>query len=373
MLIDGKPYRTIWENDDGTISIIDQRYLPFQLIIERIRSVEQMATAIKEMHVRGAVLIGAAAAYGMVLAGEEARNRSNPIQYLNEAADLLLRTRPTAINLRWAIYQQMRCIQSVSEKEMIPKLLRQTARRIVREELERCIAIGNFGKTVLEDLSTQKETLNILLHCNAGWLGCIDYGTATAPIYRAHEAGIPLHIWVDETRPRNQGARLTAWELLQQGIPHTVITDNAAAHLMQHKRIDCVIIGADRITRTGDVANKIGSLEKAICAHYFHIPFFVAAPTSSIHWEITDGVTEIPIEERSSDEVHYVEGWHEGTDSFQKIRITPYGSAALNPAFDVTPATLITGIITEVGIISPTEEQLQKIRITESIQSTTEQ
>ncbi len=374
MLVNGKPYRSLWESKDGaSVFIIDQRWLPHRFVIEEIRTVEQMATAIREMHVRGAVLIGAAAAYGMVLAARQALSLS-PSEFhsaLRKAAQQLLQTRPTAINLQWAIEQQLAHLQENSDPATVLAAVLTTARKIVDEDLHRCASIGQYGFAILEQLIKKKsgQPLNILTHCNAGWLGCIDYGTATAPIYHAAEHGLPLHVWVDETRPWNQGARLTAWELAQQGIPHTVIADNAAAHLMQRGMVDIVIIGADRVTRTGDVANKIGSLEKAVCAHYFDVPVYVALPTSSIHWELSDGVADIPIEERSADEVHYVSGWNTSAQELCTVRITPRESPARNWAFDVTPATFITGFITEFGVFAPSELDTLRSKIAPSVET----
>jgi len=369
MLVNGKPYRSLWENNDGeSVFIIDQRWLPHQFVIEEIRTAEQMATAIREMHVRGAVLIGAAAAYGMVLAARQALHLppSSFQTTLQKVAQHLLQTRPTAINLQWAIQQQLEHLQNNLDPATALDALLATARKIVDDDLHRCASIGKYGFTILKHLIKKRNSqrLNILTHCNAGWLGCIDYGTATAPIYHAAEQGLPIHVWVDETRPWNQGARLTAWELAQQGIPHTVIADNAAAHLMQRGMVDVVIIGADRVTRTGDVANKIGSLEKALCAHYFNIPFYVALPTSSIHWKLSNGVADIPIEERAADEVHYVSGWEPNTQKLCRVRITPQESPARNWAFDVTPATFITGFITEFGVFTPSELETLHGKIT---------
>jgi methylthioribose-1-phosphate isomerase len=350
MNIDGQPYRTIWESpkEPGMIQIIDQRQLPFQFVVEDLQTVEDVAVAIADMHVRGAGCIGATAGYGMWLATREAAQASDPGASLVASAERLLETRPTAVNLRWAVTRQLEALKVLSPDKWV-KESQNVARNIADEDADACTRIGQHGLKIIEKLAAKKPFVNVLTHCNAGWLAFVDYGSATAPIYAAHDAGIPVHVWVDETRPRNQGARLTAWELGQHGVPHTVIVDNAGGHLMQRGQVDMVITGTDRTTHTGDVANKIGTYLKALAAKDNEVPFYVALPSSTFDWEITDGF-EIPIEERSPDEVTIMGGVAEGRADESDIRLTPEGSAAANPAFDVTPRHLITGLITERGI-----------------------
>ncbi len=360
MKIEGKNYRTIWLNEEkpGVISIIDQRFLPHQFIIEELRSVHEVAIAIKDMHIRGAGLIGATAGYGMYLAAIEAADKSSFDHHLYECGSMLKSTRPTAVNLEWAVNRQLQAIsngKSVKEKIEIAK---NVAITIADEDAENCRRIGLHGTPVIEQIAKKKngEAVNILTHCNAGWLAFVDFGSATAPIYEAFERGINVHVWVDETRPRNQGAGLTAWELLNQGIPHTVITDNAGGHLMQHGLVDMVITGADRVTRAGDAANKIGTYLKALAAKDNSIPFYVALPSSTFDWHIQDGVKEISIEERSPEEVKYIYGLCE--DEIKKVLVTPLNSPASNFGFDVTPSRLISGLITERGICSACEQNI---------------
>ena len=360
MNVDGKHYRTIWiKKDDPTvIQIIDQRHLPHQFVIEDLSTVEQAAIAIKDMHIRGAPLIGATAAFGMYLAAMQAPQRSEE-DFKNsilKAADILRATRPTAINLLWAIDRLVSIIEKTSGFDSKTNIARETAEKLADEEEESCQLIGEYGLTLIENISKKKngEPVNILTHCNAGWLACVDYGTATAPMYAAHDRGIPVHIWVDETRPRNQGARLTAWELGQHGIPHTVIADNVGGHLMQHGMVDLVIVGSDRTTYTGDVGNKIGTYLKALAAKDNNIPFYTALPSSTFDWEIRDGVQEIPIEQRDASEVKYISGLHE--NEIKTVLLTPKESPVANYAFDVTPARLVTGLITERGICEASEE-----------------
>ena len=363
MKIKGKHYRTIWvkEDEGDVISIIDQRYLPHRFVIEDLRSAADVVTAIKDMHVRGAGLIGAAAAYGMYLAVLEAGNNNSFEEEVCRAAKILKAARPTAVNLEWAVDRQLAAIRkgdTVAEKI---KLARQTANEIADEDADYCCRIGIQGSSIIEEISKEKNggTVNILTHCNAGWLAFVDYGSATAPIYEAFEKGIKLHIWVDETRPRNQGASLTAWELVNHGIPHTVITDKAGGHLMQNGKVDLVITGADRVSRTGDAANKIGTYLKALAAFDNDVPFYVALPSSSFDWKIRDGLKEIKIEERDGDEVRYVHGLCD--NEIKRILVTPKDSPALNYGFDVTPSRLITGLITERGICPATEEAIMKL------------
>jgi methylthioribose-1-phosphate isomerase len=322
--------------------------------MEDIRTVNDMVYAIKDMHVRGAGLIGAAAAYGMYLATLEASHK-NTFDHLLSSADALKATRPTAVNLEWAVNRQLDSIaQGKTPNEKI-RIARQTADLIAQEDADYCRKIGIHGVTIIEQISKRKNggVVNILTHCNAGWLAFVDYGSATAPIYEAFERGIDVHVWVDETRPRNQGASLTAWELMNQGIPHTVIVDNAGGHLMQHGLVDMVITGADRVTVAGDAANKIGTYLKALAAHDNEIPFYVALPSSTFDWNIHDGVKNIHIEERNADEVKYIYGLCDG--EIKKVLITPLSSPAGNYGFDVTPARLITGLITERGICRANE------------------
>lgn len=350
MKVDGKHYRTIWIKEDQPeiVQAIDQRNLPFEFNIEDLRTVDEAAAAIQEMHVRGAGLIGAAAGMGMYIAALES-SEDNFDAELKVHAETLMATRPTAVNLQWAVERQLEAIAkggSVAEKREIAKA---TAVEIADEDAEFCRRIGENGLKIIEKIAAEKEgPVNILTHCNAGWLAFVDYGSATAPIYAAFEKGIDVHVWVDETRPRNQGARLTAWELNQHGVPHTVIADNTGGHLMQHEQVDMVIVGADRVTHTGDVANKIGTYLKALAAKDNGVPFYVALPSSTFDWEIEDGVAEIPIEQRGGDEVMFMNGVTGG--ELKKVQITPIGSKCENYAFDVTPARLVTGLITERGI-----------------------
>jgi len=364
MRINGKAYRTIWQHPQkpACIQIIDQRWLPHELVIEDLTNLEETARAIRDMHVRGAPLIGSAAAYGMYLAIANARPASDWPALLDEAASILMDTRPTAVNLAFAIGRVRAATEGLSQKEEIAKVALTAAHQITDESVAHCFSMGQHGLGLIQDILKKKrkngqpETINILTHCNAGWLACIDYGTATAPIYLAHDQGIDVHVWVDETRPRNQGARITAYELLQHGVPHTVIADNTGGHLMQHGLVDMVIVGTDRTTRCGDVANKIGTYLKALAAHDNGVPFYVAAPSSSIDWSIKDGMTEIPIEQRPADEVKMIQGW-DGS-AIKQVRLTPEGSPAANYAFDVTPARLVSGLVTERGVCEASESGL---------------
>ncbi len=360
MKVAGKNYRTIWlkEDDDEAIQIIDQRHLPHKFIIEDLYSVDEMAYAIKDMHVRGAGLIGAAAGYGMYLAALEAREKSSFDEDFHKSSLKLKASRPTAVNLEWAVNRQLEALVKGASPDEKIKIAKETAILIADEDAEFCNRIGKHGVSLIEEISKKKkgEVVNILTHCNAGWLAFVDYGSATAPIYEAFEKGINVHVWVDETRPRNQGASLTAWELLNHGIPHTVIADNTGGHLMQHGKVDLVITGSDRVTRAGDAANKIGTYLKALAAHDNKIPFYVALPSSSFDWNIRDGLKDIYIEERDPDEVKYIDGLC--GEEIVKILLTPAESPALNYAFDVTPSRLITGLITERGICSADEKSI---------------
>ncbi|MFH1622923.1 MAG: S-methyl-5-thioribose-1-phosphate isomerase [Candidatus Aenigmatarchaeota archaeon] len=364
MNVNGKHYRTIWVSPDSDriIQIIDQRQLPYSFVVEDLRTVEDVATAIRDMHIRGAGLIGATAGYGMYVAALECPY-SNPPEfdaYMKKSGDLLKSTRPTAVNLAWAVDRQMAettKLHSVDEK--IAKSY-ETAKRIADEDAECCRMIGEHGVKIIEEIYNRTgQPVRIGTHCNAGWLAFVDYGTATSPIYKAQEKGIPVFVWVDETRPRNQGSKLTAWEMEQQGVPHKVIADNAGGHLMQHGMVDMFITGTDRTTRTGDVANKIGTYLKALAAKASSVPFYVALPSSTFDWNIRDGVKEIPIEERGQDEVKYIEGLYNG--AIAKVLLTPERSQAANYGFDVTPRYYVTGLITERGICEASEEGILKL------------
>ncbi|MBV6499520.1 MAG: Methylthioribose-1-phosphate isomerase [Prosthecobacter sp.] len=349
MLVHGQPYRTLWMTDDATVRIIDQRRLPWSFELLDLRSVADVAHAIRDMAVRGAGLIGATAAHGMALAAREA---ASPAELQRLALELTA-TRPTAVNLAWAVNRQLAAVAAAGFEKRVAVTLAE-ARRVADEDAAMCAAIGRHGLEVIRGIANQKpgRVVNVLTHCNAGWLAFVDHGSATSPVYAAHAAGIPVHVWVDETRPRSQGARLTAWELGQQGVPHTVIPDNTGGHLMQHGLVDLVITGADRVTRGGDVANKIGTYLKALAARDNGIPFYVALPSSTFDDTLTDGLREIPIEQRGEDEVTHLEGVA-ADGSVQTVRIVPEGSPAANYGFDVTPARLVTGLITERGITAP--------------------
>ncbi len=356
MLVHGKPYRTVWmessESGAPVVRIIDQRLLPWEFKVINLTSVDEVAHAIQDMAVRGAGCIGATAGYGMALAAA--------LEVDLDAAGLQLKaTRPTAVNLAWAVDRQLAQLRETAP-ESRTGVAKQLAETIADEDAAACHAIGQHGLELIRAIASKKspgEAVNLLTHCNAGWLAFVDHGSATAPIYAAHDAGIPVHVWVDETRPRNQGARLTAWELHQHGVPHTVIADNAGGHLMQHGKVDLVITGTDRVTRTGDVANKIGTYLKALAAHDNGVPFYVALPSSTLDWNNRDGVAGIPIEDRHADEVHWMDGLNRDGDKTE-LRLVSEGSPAANPAFDVTPARLVTGLITERGVCPASEEGL---------------
>jgi len=354
MKIDGKPYRSIWPHADGrTVEIIDQTRLPHEFAVLRLATMVEAAHAIRVMQVRGAPLIGATAAYGVALAMREDPSDAG----LARALDILGKTRPTAVNLRWALARVGACLGNLEAAGRAARAWAEAA-AICDEDVAINRAIGEHGLGLIRDIAARKQggRVNVLTHCNAGWIATVDWGTATAPIYLAHEAGIDVHVWVDETRPRVQGA-LTAWELGQHGVPHTFIADNAGGHLMQHGEIDIVITGTDRVTADGDVANKIGTYLKALAAHDNGVPFYVALPSPTIDWSVRDGLREIPIEERAAAEVETVTG--RGADGrLTTVTVTPKGSTAANPAFDVTPARLVTGLITERGITRATPEGL---------------
>ncbi len=355
MRIDGMAYRTIWPEGDGVVAIIDQTRLPHDFAVVRLTSLEEAAHAIHAMLVRGAPLIGAAAAYGVALAlRADAGDRG-----LERACATLLATRPTAVNLRWALERMRRLLAPLPEAQRLAAAEAEAA-AIADEDVEINRSIGLHGAALIRAAAARKapgEPVNVLTHCNAGWLATVDWGTALAPVYAAFEQGIPLHVWVDETRPRNQGASLTAWELKHHGVPHTVIADNVGGHLMQHGKVDLCIVGTDRTTATGDVCNKIGTYLKALAAHDNGVPFYVGLPSPTIDWTIADGVREIPIEERDGREVSELTG-RTADGRIETVRVTPDGSPVANYGFDVTPARLVTGLITERGVCPATRDGL---------------
>jgi len=369
--VNGQHFRTIWlkPDDETVVQLIDQRFLPHRFVIEEVRTVEQMATAIREMHVRGAGLIGASAGYGMYLAAIEA-SAGKLDEQLTRAAAQLKATRPTAVNLSWAIERQLRnTAEGKNAEEKVAVALR-TARSIADEDAEHCRMIGRHGLEVIRQLARRAGKfatanpsgggpVNVLTHCNAGWLAFVDYGSATAPIYAAHDCGLPVHVWVAETRPRNQGSKLTAWELGEHRVPHTIIADSAAGHLMQRGAVDLVIVGTDRTTLSGDVANKVGTYLKALAAKDNNVPFYVALPSSSFDWKLRDGLKEIPIEERGAEEVKQADGWFEGQQI--EVRVAPERSPAANYGFDVTPSHLVTGLITERGVCEANEKSIRAL------------
>ena len=359
MNVAGKAFRTIWPSADGAgVEIIDQTWLPHAFVVARLRTLEEAAHAIRAMRVRGAPLIGATAAWGMWLALRADASDSG----LAQAHATLLATRPTAVNLRWAL-DRVRAQVAPLATSARAQAARELAITVCDEDVAINRGIAAAGLPLLRQIAERKETgvrVNVLTHCNAGWLATVDVGTATAPIYAAHDAGVPIHVWVDETRPRNQGASLTAWELLNHGVPHTVIVDNAGGHLMQHAQVDLVLVGTDRTTANGDVCNKIGTYLKALAAHDNGVPFYAAVPSPSIDWSLTDGLREIPIEERSTLEVSHLSG-RRADGSIDTIGLTPEGSPVANPAFDVTPARLVTGLITERGVAEPSAEGLKRL------------
>ncbi|MBF0228711.1 MAG: S-methyl-5-thioribose-1-phosphate isomerase [Desulfamplus sp.] len=386
MNVDGKDMRPIWfDLKSQTVKVIDQRLLPHQLIVAELKTVDSVIEAIKKMFVRGAPLIGATGAFGVYNAlaypnyancgGYEYSGVSNysnsdtkkiSDEYLKNECKRIKNARPTAVNLAWGVDRVLNAVLKYEKYEDRLNTALKEACSIVEEEAENCRLIGEYGYQLIKELSQRRELelgknknrrINILTHCNAGWLATIEYGTATAPIYTAFDRGIDIHVWVDETRPLNQGSRLTAWELGKHGIPHTVITDNAGGHLMQHGMVDIVIVGTDRTTRTGDVANKIGTYLKALAAYDNGVPFYVALPSSTFDWSLTDGVKQIPIEERDPDEIRYVQGL-DNKGNLISVLIPPENSNAANHAFDVTPSRLITGFITERGVCNAAEESI---------------
>ena len=355
MKISGTHYRTIWSTAVGTVRVIDQSRLPFEFATLDLETLDDAARAIRNMVVRGAPLIGATAAYGMALALHPDASDAR----LDEAARTLQATRPTAINLAWALARMRGALAGVAPKERVEVAFREAA-AICDADVEQCRSIGAQGLEIIREVArTAGRRLNILTHCNAGWLACVDWGTALSPIYRAHDAGIPVHVWVDETRPRNQGAALTAFELGAHGVPHTVIADNLGGHLMQRGQVDMVIVGSDRITAAGDVCNKVGTYLKALAARDNGVPFYVAFPVSTIDWSLDDG-RDIPIEERSPLELTHITG-RTSSGSIETVRVVPEASAALNLAFDVTPADLVTALITERGVCRANRADLQRL------------
>ena len=356
MRIEGKEYRTIWfDEKNQVVKIIDQRKLPHQFIIKDLETVNDAINAIKNMEVRGAPLIGATAAYGLVLAIIENNDQS----FLKKSSEKLINSRPTAINLKWAVDRMMKKLSGVNNNEILNLALNE-AKEICEEDVKFCENIGLNGLKIIEEIySKKKDTVNILTHCNAGWLATINWGTATSPIYHAHKKGIKVHVWVDETRPRNQGANLTSYELNEEGVSNTIIADNTGGILMQRRQVDMCIVGTDRTLSTGDVANKIGTYLKALAANDNNVPFYVALPSSTIDWEIKN-FKDIPIEERNPEELSHIEGLDEN-NNIKKILIYPKKSKAINLAFDITPAKYVTGLITEKGVCKASTEGLKKL------------
>ena len=354
MKIEGKEYRTIWF-ENNVVKIIDQTKLPHQFIIKDLKTVKDAVNAIKIMEVRGAPLIGGTAAFGIALAVQE----NNDPEFIKKSAEELIQSRPTAINLKWAVDRIMNKLSGINSDQILDIALNE-AKEICDEDEKFCQNIGINGLKIIEEIyNKKKDTVNILTHCNAGWLATINWGTATSPIYHAHKKGIPVHVWVDETRPRNQGANLTSYELNEEEIPNTIIADNTGGILMQRGDIDMCIVGTDRTLSNGDVCNKIGTYLKALAAHDNNVPFYVALPSSTIDWEIKEG-KDIPIEERNSEELSHVEGVDENNE-IKKVLIYPKKSKAMNLAFDVTPAKYVTGLITEKGICEASTDGLKKL------------
>ncbi len=362
MRINGKAWKSIWlDEDNDSIGIIDQTKLPHFLETRKLMSYKDVFNAIKNMLVRGAPLIGVSGAYGLALGVKEDASDSAIYEYFN----VLNSARPTAVNLNWALTRVYEKIKKVDSKYRYELAINE-AKAIEIEDVEMCSSIGEYGKSIIEKIEKEKKfsgnakTINILTHCNAGWLATVDWGTALAPIYKAHRNGVDLHVWVDETRPRNQGASLTAFELQGENIPHTIIVDNAGGYLMQNNQVDLVIVGSDRTTSTGDVCNKIGTYLKALAAKDCGVPFYVTLPVSTIDWEINNGLKEIPIETRKAEEVSKITGINSCGD-IETINIVPESSNCFNPSFDITPANLVTGLITEKGITSANHNSLRKL------------
>jgi len=352
MKVNDKAYRTIWF-ENNLVKIIDQTKLPHQFIVKDLKTVKDAINAIETMEVRGAPLIGATAAYGLVLSV----NEKNDLSFLKQSSEELINSRPTAINLKWAVDRMMKKLSGVNNKDIFNIALKE-AQAIAEEDVNFCKNIGLNGLKIIEEIANKKkDTVNILTHCNAGWLATIDWGTATSPIYHAHQKGVKVHVWVDETRPRNQGANLTSYELNEEGIPNTIIADNTGGILMQRGQVDMCIVGTDRTLSNGDVCNKIGTYLKALAAKDNNVPFYVALPSSTIDWKIKDH-KEIPIEERNSEELSHVEGLDKD-NKLQKVLIYPQKSKAINLAFDVTPAKYVTGLITEKGVCEASEQGLK--------------
>jgi len=362
MKVNGKSYRTIWPTADGAVEIIDQTRLPHEFVTVRLENMRDAERAIRDMWVRGAPLIGVTAAYGVALS---MRHHASDAA-LEASCGVLLAARPTAVNLRWGVERMRAFLAPLPESERAGAAWLEAA-RIADEDVEINASIGRHGAELIRDMHAAKlrngrsGVVNILTHCNAGWLATVDWGTALAPIYAAFDAGVPLHVWVDETRPRNQGASLTAWELGQHGVPHTVIVDNAGGHLMQHGLVDMAIVGTDRVTATGDVCNKIGTYLKALAAHDNNVPFYIGLPTPTIDWTLQDGVKEIPIEERAQEEVTHIAGLCDD-GQVRRVQVTPTGSRAANYGFDVTPARLVTGLITERGVVAANAQAMECLK-----------
>ena len=354
MRIQGKEYRTIWY-ENNVVKIIDQTKLPHQFVTKELKTVKDAVKAIKIMEVRGAPLIGGTAAYGIVLAIQESDDK----EFIKKSAEQLIQSRPTAINLKWAVDRMMKKLSVINSDQILNIALKE-AKEICDEDEKFCESIGINGLKIIEEIyEKKKDIVNILTHCNAGWLATINWGTATSPIYHAHKKGIPVHVWVDETRPRNQGANLTSYELNEEEIPNTIIADNTGGILMQRGQVDMCIVGTDRTLSNGDVCNKIGTYLKALAAHDNNVPFYVALPSSTIDWGIKDA-KDIPIEERNSEELSHVEGLDENNE-IKKVLIYPKNSKAINLAFDVTPAKYVTGLITERGISEASSDGLKKL------------
>ncbi len=350
-------YRSVWvDPDDGwSVRILDQTRLPWAVEILRLTDGNQVALAIRSMQTRGAPLIGAVAAYGVALALRRDPSAAN----LRRVVAMLGETRPTAINLRWALERMSAALDNLPDERRVDAAYAEAA-AICDDDVDTCRRIGEHGLPLLTEIAARKGRVNVLTHCNAGWIATVDYGTALSPIYQAHDAGMDIHVWVDETRPRNQGAALTAWELGAHGVQHTVISDNAGGHYMQHGQVDIVLVGTDRVARNGDVANKIGTYLKALAARDNGVPFWVALPHSTLDWRVADGLTEIPIEERNAAEVTDLTG-RTADGRIETVRIAAVGSQAANPAFDVTPARLVTGLITERGRCDASERGLRAL------------
>lgn len=357
MLVEGHAFRSIWVEDDKNVFVIDQTRLPHRFELRCLRSCEEAAVAIRDMWVRGAPLIGATAAYGVALA----MRADDSDHALQAACETLAATRTTAGNLNWALAEMRALLAPLAPSQRCDAAYAAAA-AVADEDVATNEAIGDHGLALLRRVAREKKSgapVNVLTHCNAGWLATVDWGTATAPIYKAHDAGLALHVWVDETRPRNQGASLTAWEFGNYGVPHTVVVDNAGGHLMQRGQVDLVIVGASRISAGGDVCSKIGTYLKALAAHDTHTPFYVAAPSPSIDFTLSDGLADIPIEARSPHEVTHVTG-ETAQGAIETVRVTPRASPALNYGFDVTPARLVTGLITERGVVEASAEALRR-------------